>query len=271
MTKNAIAIIQARMSSKRLPGKVLMDLAGKPMLWHIYHRLKNCKYVDEIVIATSKEKSDDKISNFCHQVNWNCYRGSLNNVYERFIEILERKDFPYFVRVTGDSPLIYPEFIDKQIIALRSHNCDIVWLAKNSSLLAGQGVQSSKSLINLKKIVSSKEDKEHVASVYISNNPEKFKIIGLNPPQIFIGDKFRVSVDEIEDYEMMKILYEQLWNKKTIEINNAINWMLENIQISQKNLNIDDSNINKEVKRKINSWSSKVKDFCDWNDPSILI
>ena len=150
MKKKTIAIIQARMSSRRLPGKVLMKLAGKPMLWHIVERLKKCKLVNKIIVATSTEASDDSIEDFCRDKGIIIHRGSLNNVFERFIDIIEQHNYDFFVRVTGDCPLISSSFIDKQISALSTHNSDLIWLENHSPLLVGQGVQSCISLLKLK-------------------------------------------------------------------------------------------------------------------------
>ena len=115
---NVIAIIQARMSSSRLPGKVLFDLAGKPIIWHIVNRLKECKNVNHIVVATSNLSSDDDLVNYCKNNKIDYYRGSLNNVLSRFTELLDIYKSNYFVRVTGDCPLISPIYIDNQIYAL---------------------------------------------------------------------------------------------------------------------------------------------------------
>ena len=79
-TPKAIAIIQARCSSTRLPGKVLKPLAGKPMIWHIAKRAESCEHVDQVVVATSTESSDDHLAEFCEQAGLGCFRGSLSNV-----------------------------------------------------------------------------------------------------------------------------------------------------------------------------------------------
>ena len=83
-----IAIIQARMSSRRLPGKVLMNLAGKPVLQHVIERLNYCKTFKEIIVATSIDKSDDEIENFCQENKINIFRGSLNDVLDRFYRLV---------------------------------------------------------------------------------------------------------------------------------------------------------------------------------------
>ena len=271
MKKIATAIIQARMSSSRLPGKVLMNLANKPMLWHIVERLKQCKFVDKIIVATSVETSDDLIEGFCKKENILCFRGSLNNVYQRYLTLIEKYNTPYFVRVTGDCPLICPIFIDKQIIALNSHNADLIWPTREAPMLVGQGVQSSKSLINLKNKIFTKEDKEHVASIYISKNPKDFKIIGMHIPDIFTQNNLRVTVDELEDYQMMNTLYSKLWENKPIKIEEAINLIIKNKIISNKNKFIQDSNINKKVKSKIKYWDQYVTKYCSWSNPREII
>ena len=145
-TPKAIAIIQARMSSSRLPGKVLKPLAGQPMIWHIVQRARSCERVNQVVVATSVETSDDPLANFCAEADIPCHRGSLHNVLSRYLEVLEIHPHPYCVRITGDCPLIDPEFMDKQVLALEAHNGDLTWLAEKTPVLAGVGTLSTRSL-----------------------------------------------------------------------------------------------------------------------------
>ena len=142
----AIAIIQARCSSTRLPGKVLMPLAGAPMIWHIVKRAQACQHVDKVVVATSSEASDDPLADYCDQVGLVCYRGSLGNVLSRYINLLRQYPHDYVVRITGDCPLIHPPFIDRQLELLHFYKGDMVLLDRSSSVLEGQGVHSSSSL-----------------------------------------------------------------------------------------------------------------------------
>ena len=89
MIGRAIAIIQARMSSSRLPGKVMMPLAGRPMIWHIVQRARAYELVSEVVVAISSEPSDDALADVCTKSSINCHRGSLNNVFSRYLDILD--------------------------------------------------------------------------------------------------------------------------------------------------------------------------------------
>ena len=149
MDKSAIAIIQARMSSNRLPGKVLLPLAGKPMIRHIVDRAKSCNNVSKVIVATSLEESDNPLANYCENNSIEYFRGSLNNVLSRFTEILNKHKYSYCVRITGDCPLIHPPFIDAQIEALQKFSGDLIWGKGQSTVLDGQGVKSRKALLHV--------------------------------------------------------------------------------------------------------------------------
>ena len=96
MNSYTVAIIQARMSSTRLPGKVLKPLAGKPMIWHIYNRAKHCNNLDEVIVATSTDRTDDVLVDYCKSNKMKFHRGSLDNVLQRYLDILEKYEYPYF-------------------------------------------------------------------------------------------------------------------------------------------------------------------------------
>ena len=113
-SKPLVAIVQARMSSSRLPGKVLFPLSGLPMVHQIHNALLRSKFIDTIVIATSDETSDDILFQYCVDNGLNVFRGSLEDVLGRFLEITRIHNSDYFVRVTADCPLICVEYIDKQ-------------------------------------------------------------------------------------------------------------------------------------------------------------
>src|SRR4051812_31068148 len=121
-----VAVIQARMSSSRLPGKVLMPIAEKPLLWHVVHRLRQCRSVDRIAVATSTDARDDAIEAFCAAERILCIRGSLDNVLDRYRLAAERSEARTLLRITGDSPLIDPGFVDYLIAGFAVSGCDHV-------------------------------------------------------------------------------------------------------------------------------------------------
>jgi spore coat polysaccharide biosynthesis protein SpsF len=112
MSDNHLAIIQARMSSSRLPGKVLQDVAGKPIIQHMLERVQNAKSLDGIIVATTTDPSDDVIENFCKQLSVPCFRGSLPDVLDRCYQAAAKFQADVIVRLTADCPLIDPEVLD---------------------------------------------------------------------------------------------------------------------------------------------------------------
>jgi spore coat polysaccharide biosynthesis protein SpsF len=112
MSVNRFAIIQARMSSSRLPGKVLLDVAGKSILHHMLERVQKTKSLDGVIIATTTDPSDDVLEQFCHKLAVPCYRGSLPDVLDRCYQAAAKFQVDVIVRLTADCPLIDPEILD---------------------------------------------------------------------------------------------------------------------------------------------------------------
>jgi spore coat polysaccharide biosynthesis protein SpsF len=117
MEPKTIAIIQARMSSSRLPNKVLLDIAGQPALAHVVERTRRAKTIDQVVVATTTDPSDDPIESLCAEGNYLCYRGNQHDVLDRYYKAAQVYAAEVIVRITGDCPLIDPDVIDKTISA----------------------------------------------------------------------------------------------------------------------------------------------------------
>ena len=244
------------MSSSRLPGKVMKPLAGKPVIWHIYTRAEQCKLVDKVIVATSKDKTDDPLVKYCEINGLNVYRGSLNNVLSRFIEILNSTDYSYYVRITGDCPLIYPPFIDAQIDALATFEADAIWSKRESSVLEGQGVHSIHSLLYIWNKSSNPEDQEHVGSIYLTEHPEEFKIVQISIPEIFTQYPFRLTIDEEKDYEFLTRIYNNLYTgNDTPDLPGVINWLLKNEDVVDINKDISHKSLNLRLKELRRKWN----------------
>ncbi len=171
------AIVQARMSSQRLPGKVLQEVNDKPILQYIVERLEHCCTIKEFVIATSQEKSDDQIEEFCINKNVQCCRGSLNDVASRFKEISENKRWDAFVRISGDSPLIDQHLIDMGVNYYLGGPFDLVTNVFPRSYPQGQSVEIVRAG-TFKKIypqMADQDDLEHVTRFFYQN-PKEFRI-----------------------------------------------------------------------------------------------
>ena len=118
MKPRTIAIIQARMSSTRLPGKVLREIAGEPMLARVIERAKRAKLVDEVVLATTTDPSDDPVAEFCAERGYNVTRGSLNDVLDRYYQAAKQYDADVIVRLTADCPVLDPDVVDETIAVI---------------------------------------------------------------------------------------------------------------------------------------------------------
>lgn len=115
--RKIVALIQARMKASRLPGKVLLDIGGKPMLARVVDRSHRSQFVDQVVVATSTEEADDPIESYCSEQGFDCYRGSLHDVLDRCYQAAKSQSADIVVRITADCPVIDPLVIDQTLVA----------------------------------------------------------------------------------------------------------------------------------------------------------
>lgn len=164
------------MSSQRLPNKVLTKVKGKPLLQYLLERLNNCSSIDQIIVATSNEKSDDSIALFCEEYGAKFFRGPLENVAKRFMMVIEEYKLDAFVRICGDSPLLDQQLID-QGLKLFNSGFDLVTNVWPRSYPLGQSVEIVKSdtFKGIFEKMSKISDFEHVTK-YFYDHPDKFKI-----------------------------------------------------------------------------------------------
>lgn len=200
-----LVIIQARMSSNRLPGKVLMPLAGKPMLAWIVERVVAANYVSRVIVATSNEVDDDSIASYCKKYSIPCFRGNLLDVASRMMEAVKKEKADCFVRISGDSPLIDSKLIDQAIKIYYENEYDLVTNVLKRTFPKGQSVEvlRTKTFIETYPIMNNVE-REHVTFYYYLH-PEKFKIFNFISKEI-TAEKVQFSVDTYEDYQIINAL-----------------------------------------------------------------
>jgi spore coat polysaccharide biosynthesis protein SpsF len=205
------AVIQARMSSTRLPGKVLMPLAGKPVLWHIISRLRRCSTVNRIAIATSELPSDDALVAFARAEGVELVRGPEDNVLQRFALAAKQLDPDFLVRVTGDAPLIDPATLDQLVERLVAEQAEYCTGEKGiSSINEGFCAFSRGALDRL--LAEAPEDPvaiEHVTA-YFKQHPDSFKIAEIPVPEAYRFSGARLSVDTPADLSFLEELYRRL-------------------------------------------------------------
>lgn len=198
-----LAIIQARMSSSRLPGKMMMKLGGRPMLAWVCDRVHQATAVNRVLVATSNTSSDDPIQEYCTANNIATFRGSLEDVAGRFLAAVEDVGASAFIRISGDSPLIDPEIID---IGIDQFNCGEYDLATNvqqRTFPKGQSVEVI-STNAFKRICSNKcsaADREHVTKLFYAKDSE-FRI--KNFSSNFNAGDIQLSVDTMQDFQLIE-------------------------------------------------------------------
>ncbi len=208
-----LGLVQARVSSSRLPGKVLKPLAGAPMLLRQMERVMQSKKIDICVVATSTESSDDPIEALCASKGIRCFRGSLDDVLDRMYQAALPFNADHIVRMTGDCPLIDPEIIDRVIEMHTRGGHDYTTNAKapftfpdglDVEVLRRDAFESAWREATLP------SQREHVTP-FVSKNPERFKI-GKYQNSENLGH-LRWTVDEQEDYELVSKIYDALYFK----------------------------------------------------------
>jgi spore coat polysaccharide biosynthesis protein SpsF len=228
-----ILITQARLGSTRLPGKVLKEIAGKSLLQIHLERLKKCKTISEIVVATTINKEDDVIYDKTKEWGFVAYRGSESDVLDRFYQAVKNKNADWIVRVTSDCPLIDPVLVDKVISYVRASNKDYGSNTLIENYPDGQDVEVIKYSALEYAWQNSKllSEREHVTP-FIRNNSD-FKggslFAAVNYPCDVDYSKIRMTVDEIIDFELISILINNLGTDKTwLEYTN---YMMQNDSI----------------------------------------
>ena len=203
MIKNLI-IIQARMNSRRLPGKVLKNLKNTPTLKWLVEAAKKVCSENKIVVGTSSEISDDILVEWCKKNKIDFYRGSLNNVLKRFVEISNKYKSKFITRLTSDCPFIDPKVIDQILYLIKKSSADYASNTQNRSWPDGLDCEvfTRNALLRCYKNAYKKEDLEHVTR-YFYNNKNQFKCINLPFP---IGDfsDIRITLDDKNDLKLMK-------------------------------------------------------------------
>ena len=212
-----IATIEARMSSSRLPGKVMMESAGKPMLGHLITRLKNVDSIDEIVVATTQNKSDDKIVNFAIKEGVNFFRGSESDVLSRVIGAAESQKADLIIQITGDCPIIDPKIIELTIRTFLANNVDYVSNSEVRSYPDGMdnAVFSLDTLRRSSLMTSNKLDREHV-TLHIRKNPQLFSKINLLAHPDLHWPSLGLTLDEIDDFYLLNKILEYFKDKNEL-------------------------------------------------------
>ena len=233
--KNKVGIIiQARMGSQRLPGKVMRKIKNKPILYYMLKQIKRSSLHDIIIVATSKKKENDIIRNFCKKNKINCFSGSEYNLVNRYFLAAKKYQINTIVRLTADCPLIDPDIIDQSISKFLSKKYDFV--ANTSPPFKKtypDGVDVEVFSFNLIKKVNfkckNKNDLEHVTP-FIWRKKKRFNLFRFELKNNL--SKYRFTLDYKEDFLLIREILINLYKKrKKITMKSVVNYIKKNKNI----------------------------------------
>ncbi|MEW5766975.1 MAG: aminotransferase class III-fold pyridoxal phosphate-dependent enzyme [bacterium] len=209
------AIVQARMGSTRLPGKIMKEIVGKPLLEHLVSRLKGSRLLDKIIVATTSLKEDEIVVELAEAIGIDAFAGSEADVLDRYYQAARKYRLDTVVRITGDCPLIDPKVVDKVIRHFKSDNFDYVSNVFKYTYPDGLDTEvfSFEALERAWREASQPSEREHVTP-YIRKHPELFKLSNVENDINLFG--MRWCVDEEKDLEFVREVYKNLYREGKI-------------------------------------------------------
>ena len=233
MSQNIVAIIEARLNSVRLPGKVLKKINGIPAIECLFKRISKSKYLDNIVVATSKNKKNLPLIEFLKKKNINLYIGEDQNVLKRFFDAANTYNASIVVRITGDSVILDYRLLDKMIKKFIEKKVDFLCNTQPMTYPDGQDIEifSFQTLKKTYRNAKLRYEKEHVTPYIIKN--KKFK--KYNYENKIDYSKFRWSLDELEDLKVIRLIYAEFKPNIYFSWEDAIKKVLKKKKLASNN------------------------------------
>jgi spore coat polysaccharide biosynthesis protein SpsF len=222
MSLNIVTVIQSRMASTRLPGKVMMPLACKPLLYRMHERVAASKLSGEIIIAATEEETDVPIIQLCEENNLNYYRGHSTDLLERHYKAAKKFNADVVVKIPSDCPLIDPNIIDKVIKYFIENfpKYDFVSNLHPATYPDGNDIEvmTMKSFEDARQNAKLPLEREHTTP-YFWENPDKFRIGNVTwETGLDFSMTHRFTIDYKEDYEFIKTVYDELYSENNMFI-----------------------------------------------------
>ena len=210
--KRIVATIEARMTSSRLPGKVLMEACGKPMLQHMIERLQRVPSLDGIIVATTGNDTDAAIVELAESMDVGVFQGSEDDVLLRVLGAAREHDIDVIVEMTGDCPLIDPSLVEDCILGYQNAEVDYVSNVLERTYPRGMDTQvfATEILADVANRTDDPEDYEHV-SIYIYRHPEIYSLKNMPGPPELTDPELGLTLDAPEDFELIRRIFEILY------------------------------------------------------------
>ncbi len=232
-----VAIIQARMGSTRLPGKVLKDLAGATVLERVVSRLRRCRLVSDVIVATSAEQADDVIVNECQRLGTHAFRGSEEDVLDRYYRAARQARAEVVVRITSDCPLIDPGVSDKTIQAFLDARPDYASNALERTYPRGLDteVMTFAALESAWSEARQAYQREHVTP-FLYQQPERFKILSVKGDHDY--SRHRWTLDTLEDLEFLRAVYARGVDRQNLTWQDVLNIVEREPELAEINRHV---------------------------------
>ena len=219
------------MSSNRLPGKVLKLINGQPMIYRQIKRVLESTLVEGVIVATSVSSSDDELVEFLESENIKVFRGSLDNVLSRFLEITKEFNPINVIRLTGDCPLVMPKLIDQMVVQFEEKLPDYLSNCLTPSFPDGLDIEiiSSEAISRLESLNLSKMELEHV-TLGVYNRPDLFRVLNFSTP--INRSSMRWTVDYPEDLDFVRSVYSHFKGRESVfEYEDVLEFLRSNPEV----------------------------------------
>lgn len=239
MARHVIGIVQARMGSTRLPGKTLIDICGKPLLEHILGRMQESRKMDKLIVATTGKMEDNPITELCSRLKIACFRGSEEDVLDRYYQCAKLYKADIIVRITADDPFKDPVVADRIIGEIIKNDLDYVSNTIHPSYPEGLDIEVFKFAVleQAWREATTRLDREHVTP-YLWLNPDKFKIKNIGYERNL--SNMRWTLDTPEDLAFTREVYKILYVPgKLFLMQDILNLLEEHPEIQKLNANIE--------------------------------
>ena len=239
-----VASIQVRMGSTRLPGKVMKDLVGKPVLGRLVDRVNSAKLLDEIVVATSTNPLDDIIYDYCKKNSISVFRGSEDDVLKRIIGVMDYYNADQGVTLFGDCPCIDPEIIDEMVNTFLSHNGKYDFVGNDLATTYPPGLEVEvykiEALKDAHKRSLDSKVKEH-GTLYIRQHPEIYKLLNIRAPNNLFYPEMEIELDTAEDFLVIEAIYKHFINVGRLSFSSReiIDFLLKNKELQASNSHVE--------------------------------
>ncbi len=236
-TLKTVAIVQARMASTRLPGKVLMDLGGQTVLARVIRRLSRATLINQVAIATTTANADSAIVAEATRLGTDCFRGSEQDVLGRYLAASEAFSADVVVRVTSDCPVIDPVMADDVVQDFFNERADFAFNDVPDRLPRGLDVEvfSLQALRRAGQMTCGKYQREHVTPVFY-DSPGIFKVVKLRAEQDF--SQYRWTLDTPEDLQLIRAIYGHFSNRDDFGWLEVAEWMERAPELSRINSHV---------------------------------